>query len=85
MIYIILSISVILNIALIVGVRNLLNQNEELEDTLTETLRDVKTKVETALEALRDADLKGSFESDDEVGVVFKEIKDVVENLNEII
>jgi competence protein ComGC len=85
MIYIILAVSLIINIALIVGVVNLLKQNEELEDTLTETLVDIKGKVNTALEALRDADLKGSFESDDEVGVVFKEIKDVVENLNEII
>jgi hypothetical protein len=84
-IYIILGASLVLNIALFIGVRNLLKQNEEFEDTVLETITDVKVKVSTALDALRDADLKGSFESDDEVGVVFKEIKEIVENLNEII
>ena len=84
-IYIILGASLVLNIALFIGVRNLLTQNEEFEDTMLDTITDVKTKVSTALDALRDADLKGSFESDDEVGVVFKEIKEIVENLNEII
>ena len=84
-IYIILGASLVLNVALFIGVRNLLKQNEELEDTVLDTISDVKTKVSTALDALKDADLKGSFESDDEVGVVFKEIKEIVENLNEII
>jgi hypothetical protein len=84
-IYIILGASLVLNIALFIGVRNLLTQNEEFEDTMLDTITDVKTKVSTALDALRDADLKGSFESDDEVGVVFKELKEIVENLNEIL
>lgn len=85
MIYILLSVSLIINIALVIGVVNLLKQNEELEDTLTETLADIKGKVNTALQALKDADIKGSFESDDEVGVVFTQMKDIVENLNEVI
>ena len=84
-IYIVLGASLVLNVALFIGVRNLLKQNEELEDTVLDTISDVKTKVSTALDALKDADLKGSFESDDEVGVVFKEMKEIVENLNEII
>jgi hypothetical protein len=84
-IYIILGASLILNLALFIGVINLLKQNEEFEDTVFDTISDVKTKVSTALDALRDIDLKGSFESDDEVGVVFKELKEIVENLNEIL
>jgi hypothetical protein len=84
-IYIAFGASLVLNVALFIGVRNLLKQNEELEDTILDTITDVKTKVSTALDALKDADLKGSFESDDEVGVVFKEMKEIVENLNEII
>jgi acyl-CoA synthetase (AMP-forming)/AMP-acid ligase II len=84
-IYIILGASLILNLALFIGVTNLLKQNEEFEDTVFDTISDVKTKVSTALDALRDIDLKGSFESDDEVGVVFKELKEIVENLNEIL
>jgi hypothetical protein len=83
--YTILIISLITNIALIFGIRNVLTQNEELEDTLLDTVNDVKIKVNNALTQLRDIDLKGSFESDDEVGGVFTEIKTIVENLNEII
>jgi|TARA_B110000977_G_scaffold100771_1_gene132218 hypothetical protein len=37
------------------------------------------------LEEMRQLDLKGSFESDDEVGVVFKELKDVIETYKNII
>ena len=84
-IYTLITISLLLNIVLGLGIRNLLKQNEELEDTLLETTADIKTKVAVALDALKNADLKGSFESDDEVGVVFKEMKEIVENLNEII
>ncbi len=85
LIYTLITISLLLNIILGFGIRNLLKQNEELEDTLLETTADIKTKVTVALDALKNADLKGSFESDDEVGVVFKEMKEIVENLNEII
>ena len=77
--YIIIGISVGINIALGIGIRNLIKQNEELEDTLVESLNDVRTKVSDSLEALRAADLKGSFESDDEVGVVFNELKSIIE------
>jgi hypothetical protein len=82
---IILSISVIANIIFIVGIRNLILQNEDLEDTLLETMNDVKQKVNIAYDALKDADIRGSFESDDEVGAVFTEIKEIVQKLNETI
>ncbi len=85
LIYTLITISLLLNIILGFGIRNLLKQNEELEDTLLETTAEIKMKVAVALDALKNADLKGSFESDDEVGVVFKEMKEIVENLNEII
>ena len=84
-IYIILLISVVLNITFIIGIYNLLRQNEELEDTLLETTLEVKLKVSNALQNLRNVDLRGSFESDDEVGATFTEIKTIVENLNEIL
>jgi methyl-accepting chemotaxis protein len=82
---IILGVSVIFNIILIIGTRNIILQNEELEDTLLETVLDVQTKVETAYQTMQDLDLRGSFESDDEVGVVFSELKDIIEKLNETI
>jgi hypothetical protein len=80
-----LIISVIANIIFIVGIRNLILQNEDLEDTLLETMNDVKQKVNIAYDALKDADIRGSFESDDEVGAVFTEIKEIVQKLNETI
>jgi len=84
-IYIILLISVVLNITFTIGIFNLLKQNEELEDTLIETTLEVKFKVSNALENLRNVDSRGSFESDDEVGATFTELKTIVENLNEIL
>lgn len=80
-----LIVSVIANIIFIVGIRNLVLQNEELEDTLMETLNDVEEKVNIAWDALKDADIRGSFESDDEVGAVFTQIKEIVEKLKETI
>jgi hypothetical protein len=81
----ILITSVVVNILLIFGVRNLLKQTEELETSLTETTNSMKYKIQTALQELRNADIRGAFESDDEVGAAFKELKNIVENLNETI
>ena len=44
-IYIILLISVVLNITFTISIFNLLKQTEELEDTLLETTLEVKLKV----------------------------------------
>ena len=82
---ILLGIFLTIIITLGVAVRNLLLQNEQLEDTLVETIQELREKVETAYEDLTKADIRGSFESDDEVGSVFKEIKDIVTNLRNII
>jgi len=84
-IYIILLISVVLNIIFTISIFNLLKQTEELEDTLIETTLEIKVKVSNALENLRNIDSRGSFESDDEVGATFTELKTIVENLNEIL
>ena len=35
--------------------------------------------LEKMLEEMRQIDIRGSFESDDEVGVVFTELKDIIE------
>ena len=79
-IYIILLISVVLNIIFTISIFNLLKQTEELEDTLIETTLEIKVKVSNALENLRNIDSRGSFESDDEVGAVFSELKETIEN-----
>ena len=79
---IIITISVILNLVLLVGVRNLLRQNEQLEDRLVNLVQDVRTRVSTALENMKSIDNREMFEKDDEVGITFNEIKKIVEELD---
>ena len=79
---IIVGVLVVLNIVLVVGVRNLLRQNEQLEDTLVETNAFVKAKVQASLDRMRQLDFKQAFEKDDEVGASFTELKKVIEELN---
>jgi guanylate kinase len=79
---IIIGVSVILNIILLVGVRNLLRQNEQLEDRLVDTNLSVQDRVQTALNEMRKIDTRQAFEKDDEVGVTFDELKKIVEDLN---
>ena len=79
---IIIGISVILNIVLLIGVRNLLRQNEQFEDTLVENNKFVQEKVQTSLDKMRELDNRQVFEKDDEVGATFDELKKVVDELN---
>ena len=79
---IIIGVSVILNIVLLVGIRNLLRQNEQLEDRLVGTVQTIRTRVSDALENMRRLDNKQVFEKDDEVGVTFQEMKKIVEELD---
>ena len=90
---IVIGVSIVLNVVLLIGVRNLLRQNEQLEDRLIKTIdetrvRLIKTIDETrdavskSLEQMRQLDNREVFEKDDEVGVTFNELKKVVEDLN---
>jgi len=79
---IIIGVSVILNIILLIGVRNLLKQNEQLEDRLINTINSTRNKVSDALDNMRKLDKREAFEKDDEVGVTFDEIKKIVKTLN---
>ena len=79
---IIIGVSVILNIILLIGVRNLLRQNEQLEDRLVDIVDTTRIKVSDALSNMRKLDNREVFEKDDEVGVTFEEMKKIVEDLN---
>ena len=79
---ILLGISVISNLVLLYGVRNLLKQNEQLEDTLSEVVLNTTQTLTDTLEEMKRIDLRGSFESDDEVGFIFKEIKNTIKQLD---
>ena len=79
----------LLIISIILTIRgfSLLTKIEELEDVITEyELRDELTKegLESMLAQMREIDLKGSFESDDEVGSVFNQLKKIIEIYNNI-
>ena len=85
---ILLPASIILNVLLIIRGINFVKQNEQLIDVFNEydgRQIDTQIKVESMLEKMKEIDLNGSFESDDEVGSVFTQLKDIVETYkNEI-
>jgi|TARA_B110000305_G_scaffold113363_1_gene127566 hypothetical protein len=83
--YITLGISIILNIFLIRRGIRLISQVELTQRNSITIVENTQQRLETMLEEMRQLDLKGSFESDDEVGVVFKELKDVIETYKNII
>lgn len=85
---ILLPASIIFNILLLIRGINLVKQNEQLRDAIDiyedRQLR-TEEKLESMLQQMRDIDIKGSFESDDEVGTVFSELKETIETYkNEI-
>ena len=64
---------------------NLLKKNECQEDILAgymEYLNKISGLIEFSDKKLKEVDRKGSFESDDEVGFFFQEIKQIQETLN---
>ena len=77
-----LVVSVVINLTLLIGIRNLLKQNEQLEDRLVGTINSIRNRVEYALDKMRKLDNGEAFEKDDEVGVTFSELKNIVEDLN---
>jgi predicted PurR-regulated permease PerM len=79
---IILGISLILNVILLIRGISLVGQIEKLTNIINEYdyVKDTtQSTLENMLEEMKSIDLKGSFESDDEVGVVFGELKTLIE------
>jgi hypothetical protein len=69
-------------------IRNLLIKNEKQEDILTgymTYLNKISDTIEVADKKLKEVDNKGSFKSDDEVGFVFEQIKNIQTILNTFI
>ena len=65
---------------------NLLRKNENQEDILASYLLyldRISRVIELSDERLKKVDAKGSFESDDEIGFFFKEVKEIQKVLNE--
>ena len=77
-IIIIATVSILLNLILLYGVRNLLKKNEQQEDVLARYLDymdSLSKTIEYVDEKLKKIDLKGTFQSDDEIGWFFREVQ----------
>ena len=75
----------VLSIVLLIRGISLVRQNETLQDMIVEYQEQKETTEEVLqnmLKQMRELDLQGSFESDDEVGAVFTELKDLIESYN---
>ena len=90
MTYILISIICVLSIISIIlffrGIA-LVKRNEVLEDVVIQyDLREEETKrvLELMLQQMKEIDIRGSFEADDEVGSVFSELKNLIETYNNI-
>jgi hypothetical protein len=70
------------------GMWNLVKQNEDLEETVVyyqEKLDEIREVVLDTDTRLKDLDIRGAFEADDEVGFVFKEIKELSSDLTKTV
>ena len=73
-----LVLMVFLSIASGYVIWNLNTKQEMLEDWVEDFIQ----SVEKVNFDLKQADYKGSFEADDEVGTIFKQIKEIIEQLD---
>lgn len=86
MIVLVITILSLAVIALSYGCYNLVKQNESLEEvavyyqTKMDDIRELALQTEIQLKEL---DIKGAFESDDEVGTVFQNIKVISNTLSQ--
>ena len=65
---------------------NLMRKNEVAEDIVVSYLQyldKISRVIEVSEKRIKDVDIKGSFEGDDEVGFFFKTIKDIQNILND--
>ena len=80
---ILLPALIILNILLLIRGINLVKQNESLRDSIKlydDRQYNTMITLENMLAELKQIDLNGSFESDDEVGTVFTDLKNTIES-----
>jgi hypothetical protein len=77
----ILIISIILNIIFVFVTTNLFRKNEFYE----QTIEDFYSRLNITLHTMRMIDEKQMFESDDDVGTVFQQITDTVNDLRPLL
>jgi hypothetical protein len=84
---IIITISILSVLVITLGYTtyNLLRKNEKQEDILTGYmvyLNKISDYIETTDKKLKEIDSKGTFESDDEIGFFFQQVKNIQTVLN---
>ena len=65
---------------------NLLRKNEAQEDVVEEQellISDIAEKIDASMTKMKELDKIGSFEADDETGFVFKNIYEIISELEE--
>lgn len=89
MIGIILISLLLLTVAIII-IRKLILQLESLEDRLIDNAEkhldlvvNLRERVLEARTRMQEIDIRGAFEADDEVGITFKELKTIIEDLSD--
>jgi hypothetical protein len=83
--YVIISILVVIILFLSYIVRNLLIKNEKYEDVVRDQaqyLQNISNSIGNGQKHLKSLDERGVFQSDDEVGYFFKQMKYVQDELN---
>ena len=73
-----LILSVTLNIILCIGILRALRHKEEYDGYFDE----LQNRLTKMIESMREIDLRGAFESDDEVGGIFKQMQAMIESLD---
>lgn len=74
----------ILTLVFIYTTYNLLRKNEAYEDVVEEQevlISEIATKVDSSMKRMKEIDKLGSFEADDETGFIFKNLYEVIEEL----
>lgn len=82
----VVSILFILLLVSLYVIRNLVLKNEVQEDLLTEReelISNISSHIDDVMNRMKQIDRIGSFESDDETGYVFKEMYDMISELEE--
>lgn len=75
-----LSVSIYLNI----NQSKKLDQSEDYIEALEIWFFDLDERSRKIVDGIKEVDRKGLFEADDEVGWIFKELKDLIETLTKI-
>ena len=76
----------VLSITLIFTTLNLLRKNEAHEDVVTEQeelISEIASKIDSSMARMKELDNLGSFEADDETGFTFKNLYEIISQLEE--